>query len=58
MERLVLEQIHQEDADFEGSVKFKTYSENVETLDISSGAVVVDLSLGQTFELTVDEGCN
>ena len=26
------------DADFEGSVKFKTYSENVETLDISSGA--------------------
>ena len=43
------------DADFEGSVKFKTYSENVETLDISSGAVVVDLSLGQTFELTVDE---
>lgn len=43
------------DADFEGSVKFKTYSENVETLDISSGVVVVDLSLGQTFELTVDE---
>mgnify|MGYP003108978188 CR=1 FL=1 len=43
------------DADFEGSVKFKTYSENVETLDISSGVVVVDLSIGQTFELTVDE---
>ena len=42
-------------ADFEGSVKFKTYSENVETLDIASGNVVVDLSLGQTFELTVDE---
>jgi len=43
------------DADFEGSVKFKTYSENVQTLDISSGVVVVDLSLAQTFELTVDE---
>ena len=43
------------DVDFEGSVKFKTYSENVQTLDISSGDVVVDLSLGQTFELTVDE---
>ena len=43
------------DADFEGSVKFKTYSENVETLDISSGVVTIDLSLGQTFELTVEE---
>jgi hypothetical protein len=43
------------DVDFEGSIKFKTYSENVQTLDISSGSVVVDLSLGQTFELTVDE---
>ena len=43
------------DADFEGSVKFKTYSENVESPDISSGVVVIDLSLGQTFELTVDE---
>ena len=43
------------DADFEGSVKFKTYSEIVIPLDISSGEVDVDLSLGQTFTLTVDE---
>lgn len=43
------------DSDFEGSVKFKTYSENVETPDISSGVVIIDLSLGQTFEITLDE---
>ena len=42
-------------ADFEGSVKFKTYSEYVEALDISSGNVDVDLSVAQTFTLTVDE---
>ena len=41
--------------DIEGSAKFKTYSENIETLDISSGDVDVDLSVAQTFELTVDE---
>ena len=43
------------DVDFEGSVKFKTYSENVQTLDISSGVVTIDLSLGQSFELEIDE---
>ena len=42
-------------ADFEGSVKFKTYSEYVEALDISSGNVDIDLSVAQTFTLTVDE---
>jgi hypothetical protein len=41
--------------DIEGSVKFKTYSEYVETLDISSGNVNIDLSVAQTFNLTVDE---
>jgi len=41
--------------DIEGSVKFKTYSEYVEELDISSGNVDVDLSVAQTFTLTVDE---
>jgi len=41
-------------ADFEGSVKFKTYSEYVEALDISGGNVNVDLSVAQTFTLTVD----
>ena len=43
------------DVDFEGSVKLKTYSENVETPDIASGVVIIDLSLGQTFEVTLDE---
>ena len=41
--------------DVEGAAKFKTYSENVETLDISSGVVIVDLAKAQTFNLTVDE---
>jgi hypothetical protein len=41
--------------DIEGSVKFKTYSEYVQALDISSGNVDIDLSVAQTFTLTVDE---
>ena len=41
--------------DVEGAVKLKTYSEYVETLDISSGNVNVDLSVAQSFTLTVDE---
>lgn len=41
--------------DIEGSTKFKTYSEYVETLDISGGNVNVDLSVAQSFTLTVDE---
>ena len=41
--------------DIEGSAKFKTYSEYVEELDISGGNVNVDLSIAQSFTLTVDE---
>ena len=41
--------------DIEGSAKFKTYSEYVEVLDISGGNVNVDLSVAQSFTLTVDE---
>ena len=41
--------------DIEGSVKFKTYSEYVEELDISGGNVNVDLSVAQSFTLTVDQ---
>ena len=41
--------------DIEGSAKFKTYSEYVEVLDISGGNVNVDLSIAQSFTLTVDE---
>ena len=41
--------------DIEGSTKFKTYSEYVEELDISGGNVNVDLSIAQSFTLTVDE---
>jgi len=40
--------------DVEGASKFKTYSEYVETLDITSGVVNIDLSIAQSFELTVD----
>jgi hypothetical protein len=40
--------------DIEGSVKFKTYSENVVALSISGGVVTIDLSQGQTFTLSVD----
>ena len=41
--------------DIEGSVKFKTYSEYVQELDISGGNVNIDLSIAQSFTLTVDE---
>ena len=41
--------------DIEGSAKFKTYSEYVEVLDISGGNVNIDLSVAQSFTLTVDE---
>ena len=43
------------DIDLEGSTKFKTYFENVEDLDISSGVVTIDLAVAQSFTLTVDE---
>jgi hypothetical protein len=39
--------------DIEGSAKFKTYSENVQPLTISGGNVDVDLSVAQSFTLTV-----
>jgi len=39
--------------DIEGSAKFKTYSENVQPLTISGGNVDVDLSIAQSFTLTV-----
>ncbi len=41
--------------DIEGSVKFKSYSENVVPLSISGGNVNVDLNTGQTFTLEVSE---
>jgi hypothetical protein len=40
--------------DIEGSVKFKTYSENVNELTISGGNVSVDLAKAQTFNLSVN----
>lgn len=40
--------------DIEGSVKFKTYSENVENVSPSGGNVNIDLQKGQTFNLTVN----
>ena len=39
--------------DIEGSAKFKTYSENVQSLTISGGNVDIDLSIAQSFTLTV-----
>jgi len=44
--------------DIEGSAKFKTYSENVQTLSIASNNVDIDLSLAQTFNLTVNSTVN
>ena len=44
--------------DIEGAARFKTYSENVEALDISSNVVTIDLSLAQSFTLTVDDDIN
>jgi len=44
--------------DIEGGVRFKTYSEHVEALDISSNVVTIDLSLAQSFTLTVDDDVN
>ena len=42
--------------DIEGAARFKTYSEHVEVLDILVGNVVeIDLSLAQSFTLTVDD---
>tara|TARA_R100001480_G_scaffold143193_1_gene140857 strand:- start:500 stop:1945 length:1446 start_codon:yes stop_codon:yes gene_type:complete len=43
------------DIDLEGSTKLKTYSQFVQDLDISSGVVTIDLSVAQSFTLTVDE---
>ena len=39
--------------DVDGAVRFKTSSENVESLTISSGNVDVNLALGQSFNLNV-----
>ena len=39
--------------DIEGSVKFKSYSENVEDLTIAGGNVNIDLQKAQTFNLSV-----
>ena len=44
--------------DIEGSVKFKTYSEQVSALSISANNVNVDLSQAQTFTLTVNSAIN
>ena len=44
--------------DIEGGVRFKTYSEHVEALDISSNVVTIDLSLAQSFTLTADDDVN
>jgi len=44
--------------DVEGHTRFKTYSENVETLTISSNNVNVDLAKAQSFELTVTSAVN
>ena len=53
---MVWEQEFQElDIDLEGSTKLKTYSQFVQDLDISSGVVTIDLSVAQSFTLTVDE---
>ena len=43
------------DIDLEGSTKLKTYSQFVQDLDISGGVVTIDLSIAQSFTLTVDE---
>lgn len=40
--------------DIEGSVKFKTYSENIESVSPSGGNVNIDLQKGQTFALTAN----
>ena len=40
--------------DVEGSARFRSYSEGVEILDISSGVVTVDLSKANNFTLEVD----
>ena len=41
--------------DIDGRLRVKSLHENVEELDISSGNVNVDLNLGQSFNLNVDE---
>jgi len=40
--------------DIDGSVKFKTYSENLETVTPSGGNVNIDLQKGQSFNLNVN----
>jgi hypothetical protein len=44
--------------DIEGSVKFKTYSEQVATLSIAANNVNIDLSTAQSFLLTVTNAVN
>jgi hypothetical protein len=44
--------------DIEGSVKFKTYSEQVSALSVSANNVNVDLSQSQTFTLTPTSAVN
>ena len=43
------------DIDLEGSTRFKTYFESPGSVSSSSGVVTLDLSISQTFTLTVDE---
>ena len=52
-----LEQLTLQDSkvDIDGRLRVKSLHENVEELDISSGNVNVDLNLGQSFNLNVDE---
>ena len=40
--------------DVEGSIRFKTYSENIETVTPSAGNVTIDLQKAQTFNLNVN----
>ena len=44
--------------DIEGHARFKTYSENVETLTISSNSVTIDLTKAQSFILNVTSQVN
>jgi hypothetical protein len=44
--------------DIEGAARFKTYSEHVEALTISSNVVTVDLSLAQSFTLSATANIN
>lgn len=44
--------------DIEGHTRFKTYSENVQDLTVSSNIVTIDLTKAQTFTLTINSQVN